>query len=74
MTKLLVSAVERLRGMCGEDQDAVAPILLSAFEPEPAPELDEATRLAIREGIDQAERGEFVPDEEIEALWARHDV
>ena len=37
-------------------------------------ELDEETRAAIREGLDQAERGEFVPDEEIEALWKRHGL
>ena len=26
---------------------------------------------AIQEGVEQARRGEFVPDEEIEALWRR---
>ena len=74
MTKLLASAVEHLRGMRGEDQDAIALILLSVFEPNTAPELDEAARLAIREGLAEADRGEFVPDEEIAALWARHAV
>jgi predicted transcriptional regulator len=29
---------------------------------------------AIREGLDQAKRGEFVPDEEMEALWKRHGL
>ena len=33
--------------------------------------LDEETRAAIREGVAQTERGEFVPDEEIQALWKR---
>lgn len=74
MTKLLASAVEHLRGMRGEDQDAIALILLSAFEPDMAPELDEATRVAIRESLAEADRGEFVPDDEIAALWARHAV
>jgi len=29
---------------------------------------------AIREGYEQAKRGEFVPDEEIAALWKRHGL
>ena len=33
--------------------------------------LDDHTRAAIREGLQQARRGEFVPDAEIEALWKR---
>jgi predicted transcriptional regulator len=37
-------------------------------------ELDEETRIAIREGLEQAQRGEFVPDEEIAALWKRHGL
>jgi predicted transcriptional regulator len=36
--------------------------------------LDPETRAAIREGMEQARRGEFVPDEAIEALWKRHRV
>jgi predicted transcriptional regulator len=36
--------------------------------------LDDETRAAIREGLEQARRGEFVPDEEIEALWKRHGL
>ena len=29
-------------------------------------------RAAVREGLEQARRGEFVPDEEMEAFWKRH--
>ena len=36
--------------------------------------MDERTRSAIREGLEQARRGEFVPDEEIEALWKQHNL
>jgi predicted transcriptional regulator len=36
--------------------------------------MDKATRLAIEEGSAQAERGEFVPEQEIEALWKRHGL
>jgi hypothetical protein len=36
--------------------------------------LDDKARAAIREGSVQARRGEFVPEEEIEALWKRHGL
>ena len=36
--------------------------------------LDNETRAAVREGLVQGRRGEFVPDEEIKALWNRHGV
>jgi predicted transcriptional regulator len=39
---------------------------------ESLPAIDAETRAAIEEGVEQARRGEFVPDEEIEALWKRH--
>jgi predicted transcriptional regulator len=31
----------------------------------------EEHRAAIREGLEQAERGDFVSDDEMEALWKR---
>jgi predicted transcriptional regulator len=43
-------------------------------EETPIVALDEETRAAIREGLEQAGRGAFVPDEEIEALWKRHGL
>jgi predicted transcriptional regulator len=36
------------------------------------PDMDDDTRAAIREGLAQARRGEFVSDEEMEALWQRY--
>jgi predicted transcriptional regulator len=36
--------------------------------------LDEETQAAVREGLAQAKRGEFVSDEEMEAFFARHGV
>jgi predicted transcriptional regulator len=32
---------------------------------------DDAARAAIREGLEQARRGEFVPEAEIAVLWKR---
>jgi predicted transcriptional regulator len=47
-----------------ESTEAEAPVMT----------MDEQTRAAIREGVEQARRGEFVPDAEIEALWKQHDL
>ncbi|HEY4857536.1 MAG TPA: hypothetical protein VIH98_12815 [Xanthobacteraceae bacterium] len=74
MTKLLEKAIAKARELPAEDQDAVAVAMLSMAEETPVVALDEETRSAIREGLEQARRGEFVPDAEIEALWKRHGL
>ena len=74
MTKLLEDAIAKVRELPAEDQDAVAVAMLSMAEEPPVAALDDETRAAIREGLEQARRGEFVPDEEIEALWRRHGL
>ena len=74
MTKLLEKAIAKARELPAEDQDAVAVIILSMAEETPMLALDEETRAAIREGLEQARRGEFVSDAEIEALWKRHGL
>ncbi len=70
MAKKLDEAIAKVRELPDTDQDLAADLLLSIVA-EPMP-LDEDARTAIREGLDQARRGEFVPDEEIQALWKRH--
>jgi predicted transcriptional regulator len=73
MTKLLDQAISKARDLPSDEQDALATIMLSVAEGDALiPELDEEARVAIREGAAQARRGEFVPDDEIEALWKRH--
>jgi len=74
MTKLLEKAIAKARELPAEDQDAVAVAMLSMAEETPVVALDEETRSAIREGLEQARSGEFVPDAEIEALWKRHGL
>ncbi len=75
MTTLLDRAIARARDLPDEEQDAVAAVLLSIIETQgPAVDLDDETRQAIREGLAQARRSEFVPDDEIQALWSRHGV
>ena len=73
ITKLLDQAIARARTLPDDDQDAVALAILSMADTMIEP-LDDETRAAIREGLEQARRGEFVPDEEIEALWKRHGL
>jgi predicted transcriptional regulator len=72
MTKKLEDAITKVRELPEDDQDMAADVLLSMIA-EPMP-LDDEARSAIREGLDQARRGEFVPDEEIQALWKRHGL
>jgi predicted transcriptional regulator len=64
MTKLLERAMEKVREVPAKDQDALASALLSiAGEETAVVRLDNETRAAIEEGLVQAERGEFVPEE-----------
>jgi predicted transcriptional regulator len=73
MTKLLDQAISKVRELPSDQQDVLAAIILSVAEGDAViPEMDEETRAAIREGLAQARRGEFVSDEEIEALWKRY--
>lgn len=36
--------------------------------------MSDAERAAVQEGLDQARRGEFVPDDEMDALWKKYGV
>jgi hypothetical protein len=76
MTKLLDQAIAKARGLSEQDQDALGAVMLSLAEElsSRADDLDDETRAAIREGLAQAKRGEFVPDEEIQALWRRYGL
>ena len=75
MSKLLEQAIAKARTLPEEEQDALGAVLLSMTEDDASiVALDDETRAAIREGLEQARRGEFVPDEEIEALWKRYGL
>jgi|SRR5580700_9061661 predicted transcriptional regulator len=72
MSKLLEQAIAKARTLPEEEQDALGAVLLSMTEDDgTVVQLDDETREAIREGLEEARRGEFVPDEEIQALWKR---
>jgi predicted transcriptional regulator len=75
MTKLLEQAIAKVRQLSAEDQDAFAVALLSmAGEERPIMHLDEETRAAVRDGLAQAKRGEFLPEEEMEAFFKLHGL
>jgi hypothetical protein len=76
MTKILEQAIAKVRRMADEDQDALGAVLLSLADelPNRVDDLDEGSSAAIRNGSAQAQRGEFVPDEEIQALWKRYGL
>lgn len=75
MTKLLEQAINKVRELPDEDQEAVAMVMLTmAGADAPTIKLDDETRAAIREGVAQAERGEFVPDEVIAEADKRHGI
>ena len=73
MTELLKQAIAEIRELSDADQDRAAGLLLTFIAHRKPPEpLDPETRAAILEGLAQAERGEFVSDEDMEAFFARH--
>jgi predicted transcriptional regulator len=75
MTKLLEQAIEKIRELPAKDQDALANALLSITGEETAVvHLDDETRVAIEEGLAQAERGNFVPDEIVAEADKRHGI
>jgi len=75
MTKLLEQALARIRELPEEYPDAIALAIMSlANSDASALPLDEQTRAAIREGLEQADRGEFVPDDVVAAADKRHGI
>jgi predicted transcriptional regulator len=75
MTELLEQAIEKIRELPASDQDALANALLSITGEETAVvHLDDETRVAIEEGLAQAERGNFVPDEIVAEADKRHGI
>jgi len=75
MTKLLEEVIAKVRALPEEDQDALAALLLAATKADASVvPLDETTRAAIREGLAQAERGEFVPDDVVAQSDKRHGI
>jgi len=70
MTKVLDDAIEKVRRLPEDRQAYVAEVLeqIAAAGSDPFV-VPEDHRAAILEGLQQAERGEFVSDDEMAALW-----
>ena len=72
MTKLLEKAVELVRRLPPQSQDEIAEAMLNLAAGEAEPEeIDPAHLPSVLEGLEQARRGEFVTDEQVEALFRR---
>lgn len=75
MTKLLEQAIAKLRELPEDEQDALAAVMLAMANADASAfPLDRETEHAIREGLAQAERGEFVPDEGVAKANKRHGL
>jgi predicted transcriptional regulator len=75
MSKLLEEALSKVRELPEAEQDEAAAMLMSVAAKKGAPiELDNETRAAVREGRDQARRGEFVSDQDMSAFFKWHGV
>ena len=64
MTDLLERAIAKVRQLPEEEQDAIAIALFSLADADASAfPIDDQARASILEGLGQAERGEFVPDD-----------
>jgi hypothetical protein len=72
MTKVLEDAIEKVRRLPEDQQAYVAEVLEQIVSAGSDPfTVPEDHRAAILEGLQEAERGEFVSDDEMAALWKK---
>ena len=76
MTKLFESAVEIVRSLPPEAQDALSRIVLQLGRENDLPPITISVEdeTSFEESMAEAERGEFVSDETIQAFWAKHGL
>jgi hypothetical protein len=75
MTKLLEQAVDTVRALPPAMQDDLARLLLQlAGEEQPPVQLEPAEEPSFAESLGQAARGEFATDEQVRAVWAKHQL
>jgi predicted transcriptional regulator len=70
MTKLLDKAISKLRALPTEKQDALAEVILN-FADENHYTLTTAQIAEVTAAIEEADRGEFVTESELAALWKK---
>ena len=74
MTKLLEEALDAVRALPDDAQDAIARVMMLAIPNDDEPEDIPAEHLAaVMEGLAQAERGEFASDAQVAEVWKRFD-
>ncbi|HEY4520876.1 MAG TPA: hypothetical protein VJL57_00565 [Candidatus Paceibacterota bacterium] len=75
MTKQLSEMIEKVKTWPEWRQEDVA-LILQEMERQGTEiyHLSDEERAAVEEGLAQAERGEFVSDEEMEKFWKRWEV
>ena len=72
MTQLLDKALDEVRQLAPESQDAIAHAMMALAAADRAAEpIDPAHLPAVLEGLEQARRGEYAGDDQIEALFRR---
>ena len=72
MTQRLDKAIATLRSLPDDEQDLAADMLLIiAHRHGERYTLDEPERIAVREGLAEADRGEFIPDSRVDDLLKR---
>ena len=76
MTKLLDDALEAARNLPPNDQDSIARVVLrlTGTDDEPPVALSTDERAAIAASKAAAARGEFATDDQVRAVWAKHDL
>jgi hypothetical protein len=75
MTVLLEQALESLRDLPAEKQDALAQLLLQfAGIDQPTIQLNAEEAASFDDSLTQADRGEFAADEQVRAIWAKHGL
>ena len=75
MTKLLDQAIEVARQLPSDSQDDIARAVLALAGDEPnAIPLTAEERDAIARSKAAAARGEFASDEQVRAVWAKHNL
>jgi len=73
MTSAARELLEEVESWPKEDQDELFEIAREIKARRTGTNLmTDEERLAVREGLEQARRGEFVPDEEMESFWKSH--
>jgi hypothetical protein len=75
MTKLFEQAVETVRDLAPEIQDDLARILLQlAGKDQPVSQLSAEDESSFDESLAQADRGELATEEQVRAIWAKHNL